>query len=511
MNSITRRLAVAVSVFCMLSASGVARAQMQTKSQIKCITSSNDSVSKLAKSQLGLQRKCLKAAAYGTLPMGQDMADCVAADADGKVAAQVSKAATKDAKACPSGLADFAYTSSATATTAGINAANGAYEDVAAFGDSGAILSADAAPDGAKCQDAIAKAASRLLLATLAEFRACKKAGLSDGSITSTVQLGNQCFDAVSDDLSGKIAAARLKLADTYTAKCAEVVQSTVIPGVCAGASDVAACIAGIAKCRTCQAFNAADNLVRGCDQFDDGVINDSCETSTVCDDDDGDTYGENCAAGEDCNDINPNVNPGEVEVCNGVDDDCNDFVDDSPSGTGGSCGTNSVPPCMLGTTQCVNGVLECVGNVEPTAETCNDIDDDCNGAIDDSPSGTGGTCGASGVAPCMLGTTQCVDGALDCVGDVGPVDETCNDIDDDCNGTTDDSPLDAGGTCGTSSVAPCMLGTTQCVDGGLDCVGEVEPTAEVCNGIDDDCNGDVDDSAPCDMGLTCQGGMCLP
>jgi hypothetical protein len=456
MSSITTRLAVAVSVFCILPASGVARAQMQTNSQIKCITSSNDSVSKLAKSQLGLQRKCLKAAAYGTLPMGQDMADCVAADTDGKVAAQVTKAAGKDAKVCPSGLADFAYTSSATATTAGINAANEAYEDIAAFSVSGSVLSVDTAPSGAKCQDAIAKASGKLLLATLAEFRACKKAGLSDGSITSTVQLGNQCFDAVSADLSGKIGAARSKLADTYTAKCADVVQATVIPGDCAGAADIAACIASIAKCRTCQAFNAADNLVRGCDEFDDGAINGSCETSTVCDDDDGDTYGENCAAGEDCNDVNPNVNPGADEICNGVDDDCNDFVDDSPSGTGGSCGTSSVPPCMLGTTQCVNAELECVGNVEPTAETCNGIDDNCNGAADDSPSGTGGSCG-------------------------------------------------------TSSVLPCMLGTTQCVDGGLDCVGEVEPAAETCNGIDDDCNGTADDSAPCDMGLTCQGGMCLP
>src|SRR5690349_5489 len=100
MSSITTRLTVAVSVFCMLSVAGVARAQMQTNSQIKCITSSNDSVSKLAKAQLGLQRKCLKAAAYGLLPMGQDMADCVAADFGGKVSAQVTKAAGKDAKVC---------------------------------------------------------------------------------------------------------------------------------------------------------------------------------------------------------------------------------------------------------------------------------------------------------------------------------------------------------------------------------------------------------------------------
>ena len=44
------------------------------------------------------------------------------------------------------------------------------------------------------------------------------------------------------------------------------------------------------------------------------------------------------------------------------------------------------------------------------------------------------------------------------------------------------------------SDTAPCTLGATQCVGGMLMCFGNVDPTAEVCNGVDDDCDGMVDE-----------------
>jgi hypothetical protein len=380
MHSFRPRLSVAVSSFCLLAIAAPAMGQMQTKSQIKCITATNDSVSKVAKTVTGMQAKCQKAAAASL----QVMSTCLAADAGGKVAAAITKAASKDAKFCPSGLTDFAYTSSATATAAGVNAATNAFNDIMNPGAMGAIIQSSADSDGAKCQAAISKGAAKLLLAMLAEFRACKKAGLSDGSITNTVALGNACFDAVTADASGKIGAAQSKVADAFSAKCVDATQAAVIPGDCAGAADPVACIAGVSRCRTCQAFNEADNLVRGCDQFDDGAINGSCESTTLCDDDDEDGYGTNCTAGEDCNDVNASVNPGADEICNGLDDDCNDFVDDSPVDDGASCGSNGNLPCMLGTIECVNSELVCVGNVEPTAEICNGEDDDCNGDTDD-------------------------------------------------------------------------------------------------------------------------------
>ncbi|OGQ85368.1 MAG: hypothetical protein A2289_01420 [Deltaproteobacteria bacterium RIFOXYA12_FULL_58_15] len=52
---------------------------------------------------------------------------------------------------------------------------------------------------------------------------------------------------------------------------------------------------------------------------------------SRQCYDHDGDGFGNGCAAGADCNDHNPNVNPGRKEVCDFVDNDCNALVDDAP------------------------------------------------------------------------------------------------------------------------------------------------------------------------------------
>ena len=56
-------------------------------------------------------------------------------------------------------------------------------------------------------------------------------------------------------------------------------------------------------------------------------------------------------------------------------------------------CGTTNVFPCSLGTEQCQSGSLVCVGNIEPGVEICNGIDDDCDTVVDDNPSDAGGPC----------------------------------------------------------------------------------------------------------------------
>jgi formylglycine-generating enzyme required for sulfatase activity len=47
------------------------------------------------------------------------------------------------------------------------------------------------------------------------------------------------------------------------------------------------------------------------------------------CEDKDADGFGRGCAKGADCNDFDPQVNPGQRELCNFRDDDCNGEVDD--------------------------------------------------------------------------------------------------------------------------------------------------------------------------------------
>lgn len=73
-------------------------------------------------------------------------------------------------------------------------------------------------------------------------------------------------------------------------------------------------------------------------------------------------------------------------------------------------------------------------------------------------------------------------------------IDETCNGLDDDCNGLVDDSYPDQGGACTTSRPGVCAPGQLLCVDAGMSCISLVEPSAEACNGLDEDCDGTPDD-----------------
>lgn len=77
------------------------------------------------------------------------------------------------------------------------------------------------------------------------------------------------------------------------------------------------------------------------------------------------------------------------LEVCNGLDDDKDGVVDGYPSDLG-PCETGKLGPCAHGALACSEGTLTCIAP-EPGVEICNGIDDDCNGQIDDR--GDGGLC----------------------------------------------------------------------------------------------------------------------
>lgn len=98
----------------------------------------------------------------------------------------------------------------------------------------------------------------------------------------------------------------------------------------------------------------------------------------------------------------------------------------------------------------------------------------------------------------CSAGTRACVGGVFgECEGAVGPGVELCNGLDDNCDGTIDNTAR-AGLPCSTGVGACEVAGVLVCVPGGppMPVCDAVEPEgrAESCNGADDDCDGFVDE-----------------
>jgi hypothetical protein len=196
-------------------------------------------------------------------------------------------------------------------------------------------------------------------------------------------------------------------------------------------------------------------------------------------------------------------------EVCNGSDDDCDTRTDEGNPGGGVACGT-SEGECSPGLTECRMGAIDCVGDTLPAAEVCNDLDDDCDGVVDEGNPGGGASCGDASVGECAPGIETCRMGAIVCVGGSSPATERCDDRDNDCDGLVDEGNPGGGSACG-SDVGECAPGIEACRMGAIVCVGGTEPTDEVCNSLDDDCDGVVDDGIPVGAPCGTDTGECTP
>lgn len=229
-------------------------------------------------------------------------------------------------------------------------------------------------------------------------------------------------------------------------------------------------------------------------------------ETDT---DKDEDGYSSTKSSGNDCDDTNPRVNPKASEVCNGIDDNCDGQTDEEIGAEifyTGAEGTGNRGECRRGIKRCIDGEWRVIQDEAiPGKEVCNGLDDDCDGEIDEEidpqtlvytgPEGT------EDVGICRAETRQCSDGAFvptEGQQEILPRDEeVCNGLDDDCDGGTDEGiapqTLVYTGPEGTLGVGICEAGVQECIDGVLEETAEVLPGTEICNVLDDDCDGETD------------------
>jgi hypothetical protein len=235
-----------------------------------------------------------------------------------------------------------------------------------------------------------------------------------------------------------------------------------------------------------------------------------------------------------DCEDSNAAVYPGAIEVCDGLDNDCDHITDigavdgdtyyRDADGDGFGTSTTTVVACSTPSGY-VSDATDCLDSsfwVNPDAtEICNGIDDDCNGAIDETfeslpwfrdADGDGRGNPLIAITACfppsgyVTDSNDCDDTDPEIHGDMF---ELCDEKDNDCDGIVDEElsdlvfyrDLDGDGYgTGLDMIIACAP-----VDGyvseGTDCNDsddDIRPgRTEDCNGIDDNCDGTIDEGWP--------------
>jgi parallel beta-helix repeat protein len=165
---------------------------------------------------------------------------------------------------------------------------------------------------------------------------------------------------------------------------------------------------------------------------------------SDVCTDADSDGYyvPAGCGTEVDCDDSNANTHPGALELCDGIDNDCDpgtgDGVDEAWLDT--ACDGTDSDLCEEGVLECVAGVQICSDTTGDDLEQCDGIDNNCDDLIDEGFDDTDG----DGIADCVDSDidNDGIENADDNCPLIKNIDQTDTDVDgigDACDNCPDD------------------------------------------------------------------------
>jgi hypothetical protein len=212
------------------------------------------------------------------------------------------------------------------------------------------------------------------------------------------------------------------------------------------------------------------------CDSFDndcDGQIDEDCDidldtypiSSLACIEKfiDGLKNIRDCPMQLDCDDSDRKAYPNHREICDSIDNDCDGQIDNIKSTfcheilnkePYGVCNKLAV---------CSNNELICdIPNFEEDESTCDGYDNDCDGVIDEGCKCTEGAtkeCG-TGIGECTTGFQTCTNSLWgECKNSVNPSNEICDSIDNDCDGRIDEEIFE------TCIIEGCS-GKRECVSG---------------------------------------------